>query len=155
VQNLPLRQSPKCSHAYMMELVCLALPTAGMLVLGKSRQTAFSLAGFYLCRIQPRGTAFYSDIKLSLPNFQPKVVFDVGANIGQNTAEYLKAFPEAAIYAFEPVAATFGKLKERFKQKPRVQTEQLALSNRAGEAKMHVAESSVRSRISANGSEVV
>ncbi len=34
----------------------------------------------------------------------------MGANIGQSAKAYLKAFPEARIYSFEPVAATYQAL---------------------------------------------
>lgn len=56
----------------------------------------------------PRGFDLYHDLRLIIPD--PKVVFDVGANIGQSAKRYLKEFPRATIYSFEPVASTFQKL---------------------------------------------
>ena len=41
---------------------------------------------------------------------QIKVVFDVGANVGQSALRYVQEFPLAEIYSFESVAATYGEL---------------------------------------------
>lgn len=35
-----------------------------------------------------------------------RVVFDVGANVGQSTKRFLDWFPDARIFAFEPVTPT-------------------------------------------------
>lgn len=40
----------------------------------------------------------------------PKLIFDVGANIGQTSAYMRKAFVQSEIYAFEPVNSTFREL---------------------------------------------
>jgi len=39
------------------------------------------------------------------------VIFDVGANIGQSAIWFSKSFPNAHIYAFEPVPSVFKRLK--------------------------------------------
>jgi FkbM family methyltransferase len=59
-----------------------------------------------------------------------KVVFDVGANEGQTAEHYVRAFPCAQIYSFEPVATTYKSLTERVSGWPRVRTFQLALADR-------------------------
>lgn len=59
-----------------------------------------------------------------------KVVFDVGANEGQTAQHYVRAFPCAQIYSFEPVAATYHSLVERVSRLPRVKTFQLAFADR-------------------------
>jgi len=38
------------------------------------------------------------------------VIFDVGANIGQSTLWYLKSFPAATVYAFEPLPSVYKTL---------------------------------------------
>ena len=58
-----------------------------------------------------------------------RVVFDVGANEGQTAEYYLRAFPCAQIYSFEPVAATYKCLVERASRLPRVRTFQLAFAD--------------------------
>lgn len=112
------------------------------------------LAGLHLYRTPPRGTSFYSDIRVAFPTFNPRIIFDVGANIGQSTAEYLKAFPDAEIYAFEPSAAYFI-LKDQYARNARVHGEKIALSDRSGEAKFQTVKNSVISHISPEGNEIV
>jgi FkbM family methyltransferase len=46
---------------------------------------------------------------------RPAVVFDVGANIGDWTAEVRKAAPGAEVHSFELIPPTAAKLSERFK----------------------------------------
>ena len=55
-------------------------------------------------------TPMFRDIAKSLPGWQPRVIFDVGANIGQTSARLAALFPDASIHAFEPVAASFAQL---------------------------------------------
>ena len=50
---------------------------------------------------------FIYDVAGSLPNYRFDVLFDVGANVGQSAIAYRKAFPNAAIYGFEPIGASF------------------------------------------------
>jgi FkbM family methyltransferase len=56
----------------------------------------------------------YSDQKLLLQNREVKIIFDVGANVGQTIIEYQKLFSNAIIYAFEPFAETFAVLSETY-----------------------------------------
>jgi FkbM family methyltransferase len=54
-------------------------------------------------------------IKSILPNIlttKTPVLFDVGANIGEYSAELRKTFPQSRIYAFEPNPPIYKKLKE-------------------------------------------
>jgi len=41
-----------------------------------------------------------------------KVIFDVGANVGQTARYYAKNFPDAKIYSFEPINKTFQQLRK-------------------------------------------
>ena len=67
-----------------------------------------------------------------------KVVFDVGANEGQTAEHYVRAFPSAQIYSFEPVAATYQSLVERVSKWPRVRTFQLAFADRNRTARIQL-----------------
>ena len=58
-----------------------------------------------------------------------KVVFDVGANKGQSATHYMRAFPSAQIYSFEPVAVTYKSLVQRVSKCQRVRTFQLAFAD--------------------------
>jgi len=73
-----------------------------------------------------------------LLNAPRPVVFDVGANRGQSVERYLKVFPGAEIYAFEPGAAAYADLVARFASNQRVHPFRQALSDSAGEAAFHV-----------------
>ena len=59
----------------------------------------------------PRGTDLFHDINRCYGIHNFRVVFDVGANIGQSAIRYARAFPSAKIYSFEPVQSTFEELK--------------------------------------------
>lgn len=55
----------------------------------------------------------YLDLKRRLPGYTASVIFDVGAYVGRSTETYLRWFPDAEIYCFEPVTYSFAKLQER------------------------------------------
>lgn len=50
----------------------------------------------------------------------PKVIFDCGANIGFVTHQFLKFFPTASVYAFEPNPSIFKKLQTYYQNNTRV-----------------------------------
>lgn len=64
------------------------------------------------------------------------VILDIGANVGQFSQEMLDVFPNAQIYAFEPIASCFEKLKKisnkQFHPLP------YALGNKNGEVEINV-----------------
>lgn len=59
----------------------------------------------------PVGTDYATDLKYKI-GLQAKVVFDVGANVGQTVDFYRSVYPEAKIYSFEPIPITFATLQE-------------------------------------------
>lgn len=75
-------------------------------------------------------------IKEHFPDFRPAVVFDVGANVGRSCAAFAKAFPEATIYAFEPVASIYRKLQAAAEKLPQVQAFNAALGRRPGQVRV-------------------
>jgi FkbM family methyltransferase len=68
------------------------------------------------------------------------VALDVGANVGDWAALFVQASDGGRVFAFEPVAGTFGALQRRFAGEPRAECRQIALSDRAGPAEMHLGE---------------
>jgi FkbM family methyltransferase len=78
----------------------------------------------------------YADQKALCPD--AKVIFDVGANIGATSLTYRRLFPDAAIHAFEPFPAAFGKLEARFATDGRVRCVRKAVSSSSGDALLHV-----------------
>jgi FkbM family methyltransferase len=69
------------------------------------------------------------------------VIFDIGANVGAYSDAVLKAFSGSCrIHAFEPSRAAFEKAGERLKGETHVQLNQLAVSDREGEAVLRTSE---------------
>lgn len=64
-------------------------------------------------------------------------ILDVGANVGQFSREMLDVFPSADIYAFEPVAGCFEKLK-KISNKSNFHPLPYALGNQNGETTINV-----------------
>src|SRR5438067_793997 len=58
------------------------------------------------------------------------VIFDVGANRGQSIERFRRAFPGAAIHAFEPGRGTFAELQRRCGNLPGVYLNNVALGAR-------------------------
>ena len=64
--------------------------------------------------------------------FSAPVIFDVGANIGQSAIWYSKSFPNANIYAFEPIPAVFEQLEKRMAGHGNIRALKLACGKSAG-----------------------
>ncbi len=73
-------------------------------------------------------------------SFLPKhpLIIEAGAHIGRDTLKMALLWPQAQIYAFEPVPSLFDQLKERIKGQPNVHCFPLALSDSTGMATLHV-----------------
>lgn len=79
----------------------------------------------------------FLDQKTLMSKINVKIIFDGGANIGDFAARYLKIFPNASIYCFEPGITVFQHLSERYKDTSRVQTINMALSDSSGLKKFY------------------
>lgn len=66
------------------------------------------------------------------------VIIEAGAHVGIDTVEMAKLWPKGTIYAFEPVADIFKKLRENTKACKNVKCFELALSNRSETADIFV-----------------
>jgi FkbM family methyltransferase len=75
------------------------------------------------------------------------VCYDVGAYHGDFTALLLKHFPQLPVVAFEPTPETFRQLKHRFAKEPRVQVQNLALSDQSGWASYYLTEHPVNNSL--------
>lgn len=85
----------------------------------------------------PRGYSVSFDLRDSVPALAPAVIFDVGANVGQSAELFLRAYPAAKIYCFEPVAASFHALRETLAEKGgQVELHQLAMGAERGQARI-------------------
>src|SRR6516225_11869775 len=56
-----------------------------------------------------------------------RVIFDIGANVGNTAAAYRSTFPEAEVYAFEPYGPVFERLTVRFAEDGQVHPFKLAM----------------------------
>jgi len=95
---------------------------------------------YFKIAYQPVGLDHAHDVARSLGSARNvKVVFDVGANVGQSAEYYVRAFPCAQIYSFEPFATTYKSLVERVSRWPRVRTFQLAFAQSSRAARIQLA----------------
>jgi FkbM family methyltransferase len=94
------------------------------------------------CRIYrnslPHGVDCYHDIEKRFGRKCIKLVFDVGANIGQSAVNYLHQFPQAEIYSFEPVAATYQKLVAATRRFSRVHPYNFGMGRKPGKIGINV-----------------
>jgi FkbM family methyltransferase len=86
-------------------------------------------------------------IKLHFPEYRPAVIFDVGANIGSSCAAFARVFPDADIYAFEPVASVYRKLQVRVGKLPRAQAFNFALGRRPDQVRVTRKPNSTSNRV--------
>lgn len=91
--------------------------------------------GFYRGRIPPRGSNLAADIARWFP-VEIETIFDVGANVGQSTRQYLKVFPKATIYSFEPAPPTFIELCDNLGHHKNVVPCMMAFSDKTGRENM-------------------
>jgi len=105
----------------------------------------------FKCRIYrnslPRGTDFFADIQRHFGAHNVRTVFDVGANVGQSAEEYARAFPNAKIYSFEPVTATFQQLIKNTAKLSQVRAFKVGFGDANSSAEIYVSELSVLSSI--------
>lgn len=100
------------------------------------------LTGVRVFRVLPRGLNLYYDIDRALPHFRATAIFDVGANVGQSAATYRTRFPQARIYCFEPVGATFAELQENVRADAGILCFRMALGSAKGRAEIAVQQAS-------------
>src|SRR5262249_33156474 len=59
----------------------------------------------------PHGVSFAADYRRKFPNKRIRLIFDVGANVGQSVVEFKRDFPSAVILSFEPDKNSFDILQ--------------------------------------------
>ena len=73
--------------------------------------------------------------------FKPKVILDIGANIGVTSIYYANRYPDARIYAFEPVPANYALLEKNLKEYKNAKAYNMALGAEDGELDIYASES--------------
>jgi FkbM family methyltransferase len=89
-----------------------------------------------LTRYFPYGRSWLYDVQRFSNTRNFNVIFDGGANIGQTAVELCRYFPSGSIFCFEPVSATFCRLRENNKGNKNVTCVQTALGNERGSAEI-------------------
>jgi FkbM family methyltransferase len=108
----------------------------GMNLKSSVKKLVEQMTGTQILRSIPHGIDPARDIAKSLLKYRAEVVFDVGANIGQSSKDYLNKFPNAHIYCFEPVSDTFRQLQNNLEGNERVDCFQLAFGSAKGSGEM-------------------
>lgn len=85
----------------------------------------------------------YIDQQDLLYDRRVETILDLGANIGQTTALYRQAFPEALIYGFEPYPPAFQQYRQKFAGDRLVRAMALAISRAPGTTRFYVNENTV------------
>jgi FkbM family methyltransferase len=67
-----------------------------------------------------------------------QIIIEAGAADGVDTKEFTTIFPNATIFAIEPVSAQFNHLKEKFKSIEHVKLHKLALDSVSGETEIYI-----------------
>ncbi|MDB5414975.1 MAG: methyltransferase FkbM family [Rubritepida sp.] len=101
-------------------------------------------------KLQPAPTEaprFVRDIEARLPGYQFRTFMDVGANIGHFSIPLARAFPEAKVYAFEPVRTTFETLKANTAAFPNIEVLNLALGARSRQGSISAVPNSTINRL--------
>lgn len=78
----------------------------------RGKEITEKLLNVTIYRSLPRGIHPIYDLRRLLPEWIPIIIFDVGANIGQEAGIYSKQFPSAQIFSFEPSLKTFEQLEQ-------------------------------------------
>jgi len=80
----------------------------------------------------------YSEQQRLLSNKKVKIIFDIGAADGRTSEHYHQLFPNATIYAFEPLPKSFQKLKDFASDKKYIIPMNFAVSDNIGESQFHI-----------------
>jgi FkbM family methyltransferase len=91
------------------------------------------LLGYEISKVE-FGCHLWRDVKTILAGSPIKTVFDLGANEGQSARGFLRHFPRARIFSFEPTPATFARLRAFAATRPKVTPVNKALGEKPGKA---------------------
>jgi FkbM family methyltransferase len=89
------------------------------------------LIGYEIAKVE-FGRELWPDVKTVLAAGEINTVFDVGANEGQSARAFLRHFPQARIFSFEPTPATFQALSRFAQIQPRITPVNKALGEAPG-----------------------
>lgn len=100
--------------------------------------------------LQPWGHDLYVDLNRIKPLAQFKIVFDVGANVGQSNVVYAEKFKNAKIFSFEPFSNSFDKLCKTTSHNRNVVCIQKALGSVPEQLRVQVQEKSTQNSLASS-----
>jgi FkbM family methyltransferase len=91
-------------------------------------------------KVVPYGIDVFKDIKSRIGEYNPSVIVDVGANIGDMTALFRAHYSQAKIHSIEPISSTFNRLNQRFKNDGAINCHKIGLGEKTYQARMTASE---------------
>src|SRR5438093_1260313 len=101
----------------------------------------------HILRTLPRGVDLFFDCRKYLPAYRTRVVFDVGANIGESAGQFHEHFPGCTLFCFEPASAMFEKLTLNMRMLPDVHCFRLAIGNSSAPARLLIHQKDTMSKL--------
>ena len=80
---------------------------------------------------------FIEQILPSLLKTKPRVLFDVGGNVGNYTQTLNKAFPEARVFSFEPIKSNYEQLESMVNTLDNISCFNIGMSSVSGTKKIY------------------
>lgn len=103
-------------------------------------RSAIERAGYWFTHrsVLPFGVDYLWDIRrtAAIHHFEIRCAFDIGAFTGNTAIEFLRAFPQADIYSFEPHPTAYSSMLKI--KSDRLHPYRLAVSNKEGDAQFFV-----------------
>ena len=81
------------------------------------------------------GQKLLEDLRYYLSEKRIETIIDVGANEGQSLDLFVRHFPAASVFCFEPGKEALEVLRRKVQQYPTAYLEEMALSDRSGETR--------------------
>ena len=99
----------------------------------------FRNLGYNIRKIHKEEKIFLSFDEIYKKIFKKKItIFDIGGNKGQSIDRFLKYFPNAKIYSFEPLKKEFIYLKEKYDGHKNIILNNIALGERKHKKKFYI-----------------
>ena len=123
--------------------------------LKETLRTALRRRNIYVLRDLPRGIEVAHDLSCAFGGKNFTTIFDIGANIGETANSFLRDYPSAHIWAFEPSTELYSTLANSLSQCKRVTCERMAVGSSVGEATLLHAQDTTMFHIASLGSSLL
>jgi FkbM family methyltransferase len=116
-------------------------------------KTLLKSRGMEIMHTRRFGADPWHDVNAIFHGVSPRTIFDVGANRGQTSLEFLVRFPHACIHSFEPFQDSFDQLKVAMGGNPRNHCVAYALGDEEGRMELHLNSQSATNSLLPNAPE--